>query len=303
MKILITGSEGIVGKELVKKFKEKNHLVYTLDIKESHYDKHFECDVASYEQLEKVFQKEQFDFVYHLAAQFGRMRGEERYFNLWRTNAIGTKNIIRFQERKKFKMILFSSSEIYGDYQGIMTEDVPTKVPIRQLNDYAMSKFVNEMQVMNSAEEFGTETVRIRLFNLYGKEFYSPFRSVICRFIYKALNNLPYTVFLNYYRTSIYIDDAIECLSKIIDNFIPGEVYNIGGTEHHDIKSISDIILKYLKKDDTLVSYGEFDKLTTKDKKLDSSKAHKAFNFEPKVKLEEGIPLTIEWMKKEYGSK
>lgn len=303
MKILVTGSEGIVGKELVKKLNEKNHLVYTLDIKESSYDKHFECDVYSYEQLERVFCKERFDFVYHLAAQFGRKRGEERYSNLWQTNAIGTKNIIRLQEQNRFQMIFFSSSEVYGDYDGIMSEDILTKVSIRQLNDYAISKNVNEMQILNSAEEFDTKTVRIRLFNLYGKEFYSPYRSVICKFIYKALNDLPYTVFLDYHRTSIYIDDAIECLSRIIDNFIPGEVYNIGGIEHHDIKSVSDIILKYLKKDDSLVSYKDFDKMTTRNKKLDSSKAYKAFNFEPKIKLEEGIPLTIDWMKEKYGQK
>jgi len=301
MRILITGSEGVVGSKLVEKLKTKGHNVFTLDVKQNEKDNHFECDVSSYEQLNRIFQDNKFDFVYHLAALFGRARGEDRYANMWQTNVVGTKNIIRLQEEHKFKLIHFSSSEIYGDFKGFMTEDVPEKYPLRQFNDYAMSKFVNEMQILNSAEQFGTESVRVRLFNLYGKEPYSKYRSVICKFIFRALYNKPYTVYLDYYRTSLYIDDGAEVLSRIVDNFVPGEVYNVGGTEHHDIKTISDMILSHLGKNDDLVSYENFDTLTTRDKCVDSSKAYKAFNFEPKVNLKEGVPITIEWMKKYYN--
>ena len=56
---------------------------------------------------------------------------------------------------------------------------------VKQMNDYAMSKWVNEMQVRNSAIAHGTETVVVRLFNTYGPgEYYSPYRSVNCRFTY-----------------------------------------------------------------------------------------------------------------------
>ena len=50
----------------------------------------------------------------------------------------------------------FSSSEVYGDFDGVMSEDVMDKVEIKQMNDYAMSKWVNEMQVLNSATQFHT---------------------------------------------------------------------------------------------------------------------------------------------------
>jgi dTDP-glucose 4,6-dehydratase len=90
-------------------------------------------------------------------------------------------------------------------------------------------------------------------------------------------------------------------LANIIDNFKPGEVYNIGGTEYHDIKTCSDIILNYLKKDDSLVIYKDAEKHTTKNKKVDISKAIKDLNHDPKITISEGIPLTIEWMKKEYN--
>ncbi len=126
-----------------------------------------------------------------------RWNGEDYYENLWATNATGTKNILRVQEKKKFRMIFFGSAEVYGDYDGVMREDVMDTIPIKQMNDYAISKWVNEMQILNSAAMFGTETVRMRLFNVYGVgEHYTPYRGWIPKFIYKAMHDEPYTVYL-----------------------------------------------------------------------------------------------------------
>ena len=301
IKILVTGALGVIGSNLYLALKQKGHEVWGLDIIPSNDENIYECSVASFMELKKIFEKHQFDYVYHLAASFGRKRGEDRYENLWNSNAVGTKNIIRLQEQYKFKLIFASSSEIYGDYKGVMHENIPFMYPIQQQNDYACSKWVNEMQIRNSMTAFKTESVIIRFFNLYGKEPFSEYRSVICKFIYKALFNYPYTVFLNYFRTSCYIDDAVNTLCNIINNFHSGEIYNIGGTERHDIKTISKMILEYLKKDDSLVQYEEFDLLTTKDKNVDCSKAKHHLNHNPKITLAEGIPLTIEWMKKLYN--
>ena len=66
--------------------------------------------------------------VYHLAAEFGRWNGEDYYENLWMTNAIGTKNVLRMQEREGFQAVYFSSSEVYGDYSGTMREEVMDQV-------------------------------------------------------------------------------------------------------------------------------------------------------------------------------
>src|SRR5205823_12976706 len=131
------------------------------------------------------------------------------------------------QERHRFRMVLFSSSEIYGDWDGVMLEDAPDRHPIRQMNDYAISKWVNELQVANSATTQGTETVAVRLFNTYGPgEPYSEYRSAICKFVYSALHDLPYTVYLNHHRTSSYIDDACRTLAVIAERFKPGAIYN-----------------------------------------------------------------------------
>ena len=304
MNILVTGGLGAVGTYLVKELRHRNHEVWVCDSSHYHDPQYIRCDVSQYRQLERIFNKHQFDCVYHLAAEFGRWNGEDYYENLWMTNVIGTKHLIRLQERDHFRMIFFSSSEVYGDYDGVMREDVMDKLEIKQLNDYAMTKWVGEMQVLNSAAMFGTETVRVRLFNTYGQgEYYSPYRSVICLFIYRALHDIPYTVYLNHHRTSTYITDTAYTLANIVDNFKPGEVYNIGGTEYHDIKTLSDMILDYLGKDDSLVTYKESEKLTTRDKRIDVTKAIEDLKHNPQIKLSEGIPLTIEWQKSIYNVK
>src|SRR3989338_1337936 len=302
MKILVTGGLGAVGTPLVQKLREEGYKVWVVDLLHSEGSNYTRCDVAEYRELEKIFEKTDFDFVYHLAAEFGRHNGEDYYERLWKSNAIGTKNILRFQQEKKFKMIYTSSSEVYGDWADEMDEDIMIKYPIRHMNDYAISKWVNEMQILNSTERFETETVRVRLFNTYGPgEYYSPYRSVVCQFIYCALYDLPYSVYLDHHRTSSYIDDTIQTLINIIKNFKHGEVYNIAGNEYHDIKTLSDMILKYLGKTDRLVKYIPFENHNTKDKKAVIKKAIKDLKHNPCTPLSIGIPKTIEWQKQVYG--
>jgi len=300
-KILVTGGLGTIGYVLVRELKKRGYDVWVCDLKHSFNEKYIRCDVANYRQLSRIFELHEFDYVYHLAAEFGRWNGEEYYDTLWRSNVIGTKNIIRMQEQYGFRHIFFSSSEVYGDYSGIMSEDVMDKFEIKQLNDYAMTKWVGEMQIMNSKEQFGAESLRVRLFNTYGEgEFYTPYRNVICRFIYHALKDLPYTVYLGHHRTSTYVTDTVRTLSNIIDNFKAGEVYNIGGGQYHSVKYLSDLILKYLGKTDKKIKYLGGEKFTTKNKKIDITKAECDLNHRNLITLEKGIPKTIEWMKLIY---
>jgi len=302
-KILVTGGLGFIGSSLVRELRRRGHEVWICDILHSSDPKSIRCDVSKFRQLERVFETAgYFDFVYHLAAEYGRWNGEHYYENLWLTNVVGTKNLIRLQERKKFKMIFFSSAEVYGDYRGVMREEVPEKIHIHLLNDYAMTKWVGEMMIKNSAMQYGTETVVIRPFNVYGPgEHYHPYRGFIPKFIYHALHDIPYTVYLGHKRTLEYITDFCNAVANIVDNFKPGEVYNIGGSKQYEIKYISDLILNYLGKDDSLVTYKEAEPFTTKVKIPDSTKAERDLGFKITVEPEEGIPKTIEWFKRVYG--
>jgi dTDP-glucose 4,6-dehydratase len=252
-----------------------------------------------------VFQGDRFDYAYHLAAEYGRWNGEDYYENLWFTNAIGTKNLVRLQEKYRFRLIFFSSAEIYGDYRGPMPEDVVDRVPIKQLNDYAITKWAGELMCLNSTEQFGTETVRVRPVNCYGPgEHYTPYRGFIPKFIYHALQNKPYTVYKGHRRIIDYVEDTCRTFANIVDNFVPGEVYNVAGRPEweRDIKAYSDLILKIVGRDDSLVTYKDAEPFTTKTKPVDCSKAIRDLKHDPTVLPEEGIRRTVEWMKHQYSA-
>ncbi len=303
-KILVTGGRGFIGSNLVPELRKRGHQVWVCDLMHSSEDKYIRCDINKYRQVEKIFKELDFDYVYQLAAEYGRWNGEDYYENLWLTNAIGTKNMIRMQEKKEFRMILFSSAEVYGDYDGVMKEDIMDKIPIKQMNDYAMSKWVNEMQALNSSAMYGTETVRVRPVNAYGPhEHYTPYRGVIPNFIYKALMDMPYTVYLGHKRIFDYVEDTCRTFANIVDNFIAGEVYNIAGRREWEceIKHISELVLHYLNKDDSKVEYKKAEPFTTRVKNIDSSKAVRDLGHDPKISPKEGVARTIEWMKNIYS--
>lgn len=232
-KILVTGGLGFIGSNIIRELKRRGHEVWSCDLMHSEEPNYIRCDVTQFRQLEKLFEEHNFDFVYHLAAEYGRWNGEGYFEQLWLTNVIGTKNILRLQEKNKFKLIFFSSAEVYGDYEGLMAEDVMEKNPIKdtyQMNDYAITKWAGELMCINSARMFGTETVRVRPVNCYGPgEPFTPYKGFIPKFIYCALFNKPYTVYQGHRRITDYVEDTCQTFANIIDNFIPGEVYNVGG--------------------------------------------------------------------------
>jgi dTDP-glucose 4,6-dehydratase len=300
-RILVTGGRGFIGSNLLSELDKRGHEVWACDLTHADREKYIRCDVGKFRQVEHVFDEQDFDYVYHAAAEYGRWNGEDYYENLWLTNAVGTKNITRLQEKKRFRMIFFGSAEVYGDYEGVMREDVMEKTPIKQMNDYAIAKWVNELQILNSAAMFGTETVRVRLFNVYGPgEHFTPYRGFIPKFIFKALHDAPYTVFLGHKRTLEYVEDICRSLANIIDDFRAGEVYNLGGDEQYEIKHVSDLILRCLGKDDSKVTYKEAEPFTTKIKTPDSSKAKRDLGFKLTVPPEEGIQRTVDWFKRLY---
>lgn len=302
---------GTVGSILKNKLIEKGHSVFGVDlphapgecgfvqIMSSESQDYCRCDVAEFRQIERVMQSfGPFDMVYHAAAEFGRWNGEDYYEQLWKTNAIGTKNIIRLQEKLGFKLVHFSSSEVYGDYEGLMKEDILDITVIKQMNDYAISKWANEMQIRNSRILNGTQTVILRLFNTYGPgEFYHPYRSVNCKFCYHALKGLPVTVYKNHFRSSTYIDDAVSTISNLTDNFKDGRIYNIGSNQYHNIEELVDLIWDYTGADRKLISYKESEPLTTKTKTPRLTLSISELNHKQTVSLEEGVKKTIDWMK------
>jgi dTDP-glucose 4,6-dehydratase len=314
MRILITGSKGVIGSKLFEVMNQRGHLVFGLDLYHTNDiyghdlgsktgENYSRCDISEYRQIQAIIKHFKPELVYNCAAEFGRWNGEHFYEKIWKSNVIGTKNIIRLQEETGFKLVHCSSSEVYGDYNGVMYEDVMNKIAIAQMNDYAMSKWVNEMQIMNSQSMYGTESVRVRFFNTYGPgEWYHPFRSVNCVFCYSLLHNQPIKVFKGHIRTSTYIDDAINTFANITDNFKKGEVYNITSDYQHSIEELVKIVQKYTCCNPNLISYlDDSEILTTKVKLTNADKIKKYLGHKNSVSLDEGVKRTIKWMKNFYN--
>lgn len=314
MNILITGSLGVVGTALTKELLSRGIRTVGCDLFHSNIEsmwhsepdkrwcEYARCDISEFKQIQRVIERlGPFDFVYHAAAEFGRWNGEDFYEQLWKTNAIGTKHIIRLQEQHGFKLIHFSSSEVYGDWSEDMSEDVMYLHEIKQLNDYAMTKWINEMQIQNSRIQHGTQSVVVRLFNTYGPgEYYSPYRSVVCRFVYSALKGMCWSVYRGHSRSSLFLGDCVRTLANIAGNFKPGEVYNIASPYDHTIKELSDLVIRMSGAAPNLAKILDEELLTTKNKRPVIAKAVKDLDHKITVGIEDGIKKTIEWMRSVY---
>ncbi len=303
--IMVLGSEGVVGRPLCQELERRGHKVLRADSKHTDREDYVRCDVSEFRQVERLFNTS-VQFVYNLAAEFGRRNGEDYYEQVWKTNVIGLKHLLTLQKSRRFKLIQFSSSEIYGEpsvAEGTFLEEkLSAAVPLFQNNDYAISKWVNELQLRNATIVDGIEAVAVRLFNAYGPgEYYTPYRSAVCQFIYKALMKQPYDVYLGYKRVFMYIDDLIPTLANIADGFRAGRTYNVGGTEYVEVKAVSDMILEKLGMNDGAVRYVPYEVHNTRNKRPSIELAKKELGHSPQIPLSVGIPKTIEWMKKVYS--
>ena len=183
MKIVVTGSAGTLGRPLVAELRERGHDVWGVELQHTGLPQTVRADVGDYRQLRAAFDRiGDFDLVFHLAAEFGRINGEEFYEAVWKTNAIGTRNVLELQRERGFRHVFASSSEVYGEADAeAIDERYLLEHPQPPLtNDYAISKRVNEDQVRNFANRYGTKTMTLRFFNAYGPgERYHDYRSVV----------------------------------------------------------------------------------------------------------------------------
>lgn len=304
MKIVVTGSAGTLGRPLVDELRQRGHDVWGIELQHTGLPQTIRADVADYRQLRAAFDRiGDFDLVYHLAAEFGRINGEEHYEQVWRTNAIGTRNVLELQRERGFRHVLASSSEVYGeaDAEAIDERYLLEHPQPRLTNDYAISKRVNEEQVRNFADRYGTKTMTLRFFNAYGPgERYHDYRSVVCLFAYRLLTGKPITVFEGYHRVFLYAGDFIPTLANAADNFAPGETVNIGGDEYVSVLEMAEQLVEITGAHPYLINRLPLDKHNVTSKKPDISKAKALLHHTPRTRLAQGLPLTVDWMRKHY---
>lgn len=298
MQIAITGHLGTVGAPLMRALIAAGHEVTGIDNR--HSDTGERADIADYRQLERAVPKET-ELLYHLAAEFGRYNGEDYYEQVWRTNATGTKNVLQLQRVRRFKLAIASSSEVYGERDGRLSEDMPLS-PFYLTNDYAISKLVNEAQVANAAKQWGNKVLTLRFFNAYGPgEFYHPYRSVVCLFVYRALHKMPLRVYQNYFRAFQYIDDMVDTLTRVPERFVAGATVNLAGTEYTSVEDLLAEVRRHVDVDARLIHLLPQEQHNVRSKCPDTRLAAELLGHAPKIKLEEGVRRTVEWMREVYS--
>jgi len=298
MKIAVTGHLGTIGKPLVAALRAVGHEVVGIDIR--HDVDGVRADVADYRQLEAALPRD-VELVYHLAAEFGRHNGEDFYEQVWRTNATGTKNVLKLQKVRGFKLIFASSSEVYGERKDpVLHEDLALS-PLLLTNDYAISKLVNEAQIQNAQKQWGAEVMTLRFFNAYGPgEFYHAYRSVVCLFTYRALKRLPYTVYEGYYRVFQHVTDLVGTLVRAADRFVPGLVANVAGTEYRSVRELHEMIYELVDVDMSQVTFLPEEKHNVVSKRPSIEVASSVLGHNPRTTLKDGLKDTINWMRETY---
>ena len=299
-RILVTGGSGFIGTNLAAELRSRDHDVVTCDLTHTADPRSWRVDVANYRELAAVFESQTFDVVYHLAAEYGRWNGEDHYERLWRTNMVGTKNVLRFQQELGFRLVFFSSAEVYGDHDELMAESVMDGIPIRQMNDYAISKWAGELQCLNHADMHGAEIVRVRPVGCYGPhEYYSPYRGVIPIFVYKALRGEQLVVHRGHRRIFDYVEDTCRTFANITDNFKPGEVYNVGGREKWaiSIEELAEIVIDATGADESQLVLKDTEPHTTVTKVVDFSKAIRDLDHDPQIDIDVGVARYAAWVK------
>ncbi|MCU1286854.1 MAG: hypothetical protein JWO13_3204 [Acidobacteriales bacterium] len=318
MKILVTGSTGTLGIPLLQELRKRGHKAFGSDMCHNEDPEYMRCDVREYRQLEELFQKAKPEFVYHLAAEFGRNNGEAYYEQLWTSNQIGTENVIRLCIANKAKLVLAGSSEAYGDSGLPMLEEGVLDDNVHLFhNNYALSKWVQERQVMISAKRKGLNAVILRFFNAYGDgEYYNEYRSVVCLFCYRLMHGLPITVYKDGHREFMYIDDWTRTVANVADkfdklprgsNFAGVPVYNIGGDDYRSIEEMAQIVIEEVGKirpvDKKLITYIASEVGNVPNKRPDLTLTKRDLDHKTLVALPEGIARTVKWMQSVYGEK
>jgi dTDP-glucose 4,6-dehydratase len=151
---------------------------------------------------------------------------------------------------------------------------------------------------------FGTEIVRVRPVGCYGPhEYYSQYRGVIPIFVYSALTGKKFTVYRGHKRIFDYVEDTCRTFANIVDNFLPGEVYNVGGREDWviSIEELADIVLEATGASRSLIEYKGEEGFTTRVKIVDFTKARRDLKHDPRIDIHEGIRRYVAWVRKVYN--
>jgi nucleoside-diphosphate-sugar epimerase len=291
MKILVIGSEGNIGVKLTQKLIKCGHEVLRADILQHFSPDYAQTDIVSMLDLYSAVDRFKPDVVYHLAAMVSRVTCEAAPHLTIDTNLSGTNNVAQLCKRIGAKMINFSTSEIYGNIGGILSED---RTDIEPNNRYGLTKYLGEKIVEYEVKYHNLKAVTARPFMYYDEdETLGDHRSAMIRFAEGLLNGDKIAVHKNSKRAWLHMDDAVVALEKLIyvDKYC---AINIGypkvvQTEYIAQYMCNKIGVDYRK----MVDLVELPFQMTLEKIPDLTRQKKLLGFEPTISIEEGMDRVI----------
>jgi len=260
VKILITGGAGFIGSHLTEELLWQGNSVTILDnlstgtyenilpIKNNQQFKFIKGDILDEKLVDKSVRG--VDAVYHLAAAVGVELVVKKPLESLTTNIKGSENILNKACKYKKKVLVVSSSEIYGkNVNGPLKEDDDRVLgsPLKTRWGYSTAKAVDEMLAYVYYKDKGLPTVIVRLFNTVGPRQSGAYGMVLPRFVKQALANEPLTVYGpgSQTRCFLHVKDAVWAMIKLME--LPsatGEVFNVGSQEEISIEDLAKRVIE-----------------------------------------------------------
>lgn len=283
IKVLVTGHTGFIGSNMV-------NFLRSMGVEVIGYSRSSGCDIFDLNKLKK-FVKE-CDLVYHFAAYAKPGESIANPIQAIETNIKGCLNVLEACKEYNVPIIYPSSCEVYGDSKEPIKEDYPLNPP----NPYAASKAAADRICYSYYVSYGIDIKIVRLFNPYGPR--QQLNKIIPTFYFQAINNEDLTVFGkgNDTRDYVYIEDIIRGL-WLARKLPPGEVVNLATGKATTNLEIANLILKLTNSRSKIRFVGypkEFGNIRHQVGSYE--KAKRLLGWYPRVRLEEGIKKTIEWL-------
>ena len=306
MRILVTGGAGFIGSHLCDYLLKKGHEVICLDNfftgrKENikHNLNNFKFEVIRHDIVQPIFLE--VDWIFHLASPASPIHYQYNPVKTTKTNVMGTIHMLGLAKRIRARILLASTSEVYGDptvhpqketYWGNVN-------PIGPRSCYDEGKRVAETLMMDYHRQNNVDIRIVRIFNTYGPRMLKNDGRVVSNFIVQALTSKDITVFGDgsQTRSFCYIDDMVEGIYRMMEQEEYIGPVNLGNPEEYKIIELARKIIKLTGSKSKII----FKPLPPDDpnqRQPDITLAKKYLNWEPKIKLDDGLKKTIEYFKK-----
>jgi dTDP-glucose 4,6-dehydratase len=305
-RILITGAAGFLGSHLCDRFIKEGFDVIGMD----------NLITGDLKNIDHLFKLKEFEFYHHDVSKFINVPGSLDYIlhfaspaspidylkipiQTLKVGSLGTHNCLGLAKEKKARILVASTSEVYGDPQvHPQTEAYWGNVnPVGPRGVYDEAKRFQEAMTMAYHTYHGVETRIVRIFNTYGPRMRLNDGRVLPAFIGQALRGEDLTVFGDgtQTRSFCYVDDLIEGIYRLLMSDYSGPV-NIGNPDEITIAQFGEEIIKLTGTQQKLV-YKPLPKDDPKQRQPDISLAKKLLGWEPKVNRAEGLRITYEYFK------